>query len=374
MRSYTVRLKTTERQDASLSQLLAQLCELYNMALQQRRDVWRSHRKSIGYYEQQKQLTELRGGVAEYAAFPALIQRDPLRRVQRAFDGFFRRSKSGETPGYPRFRSSERYDSFTVDGQSFRIEGRTVIVMKLGGFRLKTRCRIHGTPKELRVKRCGHKWSAQVVCDIGPAPEKIAVRNAVGIDLGLTALATLSDGFEIPNPRWTRREENRLAAANQSLARKRRCSKNRAKARERLRRVHQRIAGLRSSYLHGETRRLIDAYDLIAYEGLKIRRMAQSNLAKSIMDAAWGQLIRQLVYKAECAGKYAVAVNPYGTTQSCSGCGEKVPKKLWQRHHACPGCNLSLGRDHNAALNIKALGESAVETQNVSSREQSPYL
>jgi putative transposase len=365
LRSYTVRLKTTKRQDETLTRLLAQLCELYNMALQQRRDVWRSHRKSISYYGQSKQLTELRGGVPEYAALPVAIQRDPLRRVQRAFDGFFRRLKSGKTPGYPRFRSQDRYDSFTVDGPNFRVQGSTIIVVKLGGLRFKTRCHIQGTPKELRVRRCGGKWTATIACDIGPAPQKIAIRNAVGIDLGLTTLVTLSDGSEIPNPRWTRREEVRLAAANQSLARKRRGSKNRAKAREQLRRVHQRIAGLRSSYLHGVTRQLVDTYDLVAYEDLKIRQMVQSHMAKSIMDAAWAQLIHQLVYKAECAGKYAVAVNPYGTTQRCSGCGVKVPKKLWQRQHECLGCGLLLGRDHNAALNIKALGESAVEIQNV---------
>jgi putative transposase len=129
--------------------------------------------------------------------------------------------------------------------------------------------------------------------------------------------------------------------------------------------VHQRISGLRSSYLHGVSRQLVGAYDLIAYEDLKIRRMLQSNMAKSIMDAAWGQLIRQLVYKAECAAKYAVAVNPRGTTQTCSGCAEKVPKTLSQRQHSCPACGLTLGRDHNAARNILRLGESLAVTQNV---------
>ena len=361
IRTYTMRLKTTRKQDETLGRLLSQLCELYNMALQQRRDVWKSHGKSIGLYDQHKQLTELRGGVEEYAAFSATIQRDPLRRLDNAFKAFFRRCKSGEKPGFPRFRSWRRYDSFVVDKQTFRYESGAVSIAKLGTFQIKTGCRIKGTPLELRVKRIGAKWQAQLVCDIGPAPDKIAVRNAVGIDVGLTTLATLSDGIEIANPRWTRQEEDRLAATNRALPRKVKGSKNRYKAKERLRRVHQRIAGLRSSYLTGVAKQLVSGYDLIAHEDLKIRNMVRSNLAKSILDAAWGQLIWRLNCEAECAGKWVVPVNPRNTTKMCSGCGELVSKTLAQRQHDCPKCGLSLGRDHNAALNIcrLALGKSA---------------
>jgi putative transposase len=244
------------------------------------------------------------------------------------------------------------------------MEDGQVVIVGLGGFRFKTHYKIKGIPKEFHVKRCGGKWQAQVVCDIGEAPEKVSIQNVAGIDLGLTSLATLSDGTEIPNPRWTKQEEGRLADANRSLSRKARGSKNRIKARERLRRVHQRIAGLRSSYLTGVAKQLVKEYDLIAHEDLKISNMVQSRFAKSIMDAAWGQLIHRLNCEAEYAGKWVVPVDPRGTTQLCSGCGEKVPKKIWDRHHDCPKCGLSLGRDHNAALNILRLGESLASKQN----------
>jgi putative transposase len=272
--------------------------------------------------------------------------------------------KSGETPGYPRFRSKERYDSFTVDSYNFRLENEQFVIVGLGGLKFKTHYKIKGIPKEFRVKRCGGKWIGQVVCDIGPAPEKVAVRNATGIDVGLTTLATLSNGTEIENPRWTKQEEDRLAEANRNLARKNRGSKNRLKAREHLRRVHQRIAGLRNSYLTSVAKQLVSEYDLIAHEDLKISEMAQSKFAKSIMDAAWGQLIWRLNCEAEYAGKWVIPVNPRGTTQLCSGCGEKVPKKIWDRQHDCPSCGLSLGRDHNAALNILRLGESLASKHN----------
>ena len=293
IRTYTMRLKVTRNQNERLTALLAQLCELYNMALQQRRDVWKSHRISLGLYDQQKQLTELRASVEEYAQGPMKIQRDPLRRLDLAFKAFFRRVKSGEKAGFPRFRSIERYDSFSLqkDDHNFHLYGELLSLPRLGTFRIKTRCKIKGNPIEIRVKRCGQKWQVQVVCDIGSAPEKIAISAAIGIDVGLTALATLSDGTEIANPRWTKQEQDRLAEANRSLSRKAKGSNNRKKSKESLRRVHQRIAGLRSSYLTGVAKQLISDYDLIAHEKLNIRGMAQSRLAKSIMDAAWGQLI-----------------------------------------------------------------------------------
>jgi putative transposase len=360
-RSYTIRLKATCRQQAVLSSLLVELCELYNAALQERRDAWKIERKQITRFDQHKELTQLRALDETSASFPLFAQRDPLNRVDLAFKAFFRRVKSRQKPGYPRFRSVSRYDSFSVDSQNFRIDGDTVIITKLGGFRLKTHCRLRGTPKALLIKRSGNKWQGQVVCDIGPAPEKAAVASAIGIDIGLTTLVTLSDGSEIDNPRWTAHESDRLAEANRSLARKVRGSKNRIKARERLRRVHQRIQSLRRSYLHDVSTWLLSQYDLVAHEKLNIVGMAQGRLAKSIIDAAWGELIWQLTYKAEEAGKYVVAVNPYGTTQICSGCGENVPKGLSQRWHSCPKCGLSLGRDHNAAINVLQRGMRCVE-------------
>jgi IS605 OrfB family transposase len=128
--------------------------------------------------------------------------------------------------------------------------------------------------------------------------------------------------------------------------------------------AHQRIAGLRASYLTGVAKDLVGRYDLIAHENLSIRNMVRSNLAKSIHDASWGKLIQRLNCEAEKAGKTIVAVNPRGTTINCSACGEKVPKTLSQRVHNCPSCGLILGRDHNAALNVLRLGESLVGAGN----------
>ena len=355
-RTYTSGLRVTKRQDAILTALLLHLCELYNAALQERKEAWARNRKSVFYHEQQKELTELRSECPEYSSFPAFLQRDPLKRLDRAFQGFFRRVKAHEEPGYPRFRSCERYDSFSVDSQNFRIENGTLIITKLGGLRFKTQAKMKGKPKVIQVKRFGGKWRAFIVCDIGTAPEKHSVQKAVGIDVGLTRLAVLSDGTEIKNPRWTKQFEEKLAQANRKLSRKHRGSRNRFKCKEHLRRLYQRIVGKRKAYLHAVSGELVRRYDLIVYENLNVSEMGKGDFAKSIMDAAWGELIWQISYKAEWAGRYAIAVDPRGTSQVCSGCGAIVQKTLWNKTHNCPKCGLSLSRDLNASRNILERG------------------
>jgi putative transposase len=352
-RSYELRLKPTKSQEVAFEEILRDSAETYNAALQERKEAWGLQRKSISLYEQQKELTELRKD-PQFAKIAADIQRDPLRRLDGAFKAFFRRCKSGDKPGFPRFRSAARYSSFTF-GQPRVLDGR-IVVPNLGWFKFKSSQEISGKPKTATIKRVGKKWLVRLACDIGAAPAKVAVSNAVGIDLGLVNFVTLSDGTSISNPRWTSKHAARIAAANQRLERKVRGSKNRLGAKEALRRAHQRVTDSRKNFCHHVSKFLVRRYDLIAFEKLKIKGMVGGYFAKSILDAAWAQLIYQISYKAEYAGRYAIAVNPSGTSIRCSGCGERVPKKLTDRQHVC-ACGVSLDRDHNAALNILRLGE-----------------
>lgn len=357
LRTFQYRLTPNAAQRVALHHILLDSCETYNAALQERRDAWKLQRKRVSYQDQTAELTELRKD-QQFAEIAVDIQREPLRRVDRAFRAFFRRCKAGEKPGYPRFRSRHRYDSFGFSLPMVR--ERSIKIPNLGDIRAKGSRPLQGKPKFCTVQRDGRRWTARVVCGIGPAPQKRPVSTAIGIDVGLTALATLSDGTTIDNPRWIRKHEARIAAANRRLARKQRQSKNRLLAREALRRAHRRAANARANYLHHVSKRLVANYDLIAFEKLSIHGMAQSRLAKSILDAAWAELIWQITYKAEEAGKWAIPINPKGTTIRCSGCGAEVRKSLAEREHRC-ACGLLLGRDHNAALNILALGRSAVE-------------
>jgi putative transposase len=372
LRTFQFRLRPNAAQRKILERILIDNCETYNAALQERREAWKLARKSITRYDQQKELTELRKD-PDFQWLACDIMRDPLRRVDRAFKAFFRRikSKSGKA-GFPRFRSCDRYDSFAFSLRTCR--ERSIKIPNVGDIRARGGRSITGWPKFCTIKRDGNRWTASVVCDIGEAPEKCVVSHAVGIDMGLKSLLCLSDGTAIDNPHWTRKHEARIAAANRKLALKQRRSRNRVRAKEALRRAYQRAANARMNYLHHVSKWLVQNYDLIAHEDLKIPNMARSakgtvgnpgkNVAqksalnRSIMDAAWGILIWQLTYKAEEAGKWIVPVNPRGTSQICSSCGRVVKKTLRERVHRCE-CGLVLDRDHNAGRNILALGISA---------------
>jgi len=371
LRTFQFRLLPNATQRAALEYILADCCESYNAALSERREAWKLEKKSVTYRNQQDQITELRKD-ERFTKIACDIMRDPLRRVDRAFKAFFRRCKVRQgKAGFPRFRSWSRYDSFSYSLPRFGIRG--IKVPNLGEIRARSGRTISGRAKLCTIKRDGKRWTASVVCDIGPAPEKLIVSKAVGIDVGLTALATLSDGTVIENPRWTRKHERRIAEANRTLARKQKRSKNRLRAKEVLRRAHQRAGDARRNFTHHVSKWLVSNYDLIAFEKLNIRNMSRSakrtvespgknvaqksGLNRSIMDAAWGILLYQLHYKAANAGVHVLAVNPRGTSIRCSGCGEPVPKTLADRQHICGVCGLSLGRDLNAARNILRAGE-----------------
>ena len=353
-RTYTLRLRINQAQTAAFEDILRDSAETYNAGLQERKEAWKLERKQIGLYDQFAELTELRKD-ERFAKIAVDIQREPLRRLDRAFRAFFRRCKAGQKPGFPRFRSWRRYDSFLFNTP--RVLDKRIKVPNVGWFKFKASQPISGTPRTATVKRCGKKWQVRLVCDIGPAPEKRAVSKAVGIDVGLTNFVTLSDGRSIDNPRWTRKHEARIAAANRKLALKEKRSKNRIAAREVLRRAHQRAADARRNFCHHVSKFLVSKYDLIAFEKLNIKGMVHGNLAKSILDAAWGELIWQVQYKAEKAGVWAIPVNPRGTSIRCSDCGADVRKTLADRRHVCD-CGADLDRDHNAAINVLRLGKS----------------
>ncbi|MBZ5671203.1 MAG: transposase [Acidobacteriia bacterium] len=359
-RAYRFPLKPTKKQARILEAALAICQEIYNAALQERRDAWKCERKSICYNDQTAELTEIREFRPDVAMLPVDLAREPLRRVDRAFRAFFRRCKAGQRPGFPRFRSRDRYDSMAISAPRFKVDADRVAISKLGSFRFRAHREIKGTPKQCIIKRVGSNWQVSIVCELGPVPEKLPMRNDVGIDVGLKTFATLSDGTEIPNPRWARQSENEIADSNRALARKKRGSKNRRKAKEALRRAHQRVANRRLNFCHHVSKALVSTYDQIYFEALKIQSMLRGNLSKSIMDAAWATLLFQLSYKAAWAGKWAIPVDPRGTTQRCSGCGETAHKSLSERAHSCPHCGLILGRDHNSSINILQAGRAYV--------------
>lgn len=340
---------------------LEQCCDLYNAALQERRDAWNKQRVAVSRIDQQKGLAEWRRSDPDGAAVSSDVQRSALARVEKTFKAFFERVQTGKTPGFPRFRSKSRYGSFSVPGTHVHLEGDRVLLPKLPGIKVHLYRPLRGRPLQVSVRRCAdRRWFISFACDIGEAPPKVAPESIVGIDLGLKSLVFTSDGEAVKNPRHALHGAERLARAQRVLARRKRGSKSRERARVQVARAHAHVRNQRLDHARKVAASLVSRYDVISHEDLNVFGLARSALASSVNRAGWGILLHCIACKAEEAGKHVVAVDPRGTSQRCSGCGETVQKALSERAHDCPHCGLRMNRDHNAAVNICALGRSAV--------------
>jgi putative transposase len=257
-RAYRFRLRPTARQHVALGHCLASHRELYNAALQERRDAWRLRKIAVFYGDQSAQLKEIRKLRPDLAAWSFSSQQATLRRLHRAFASFFRRVKAGEAPGYPRYRSAQRFDSVAWpkdgDGCRWQPTTRKIYLQGIGQVKVTAHRQVEGRVKTIQVHRQGRRWMLVLSCDEVPTRPLEPTGAAVGVDVGIASFATTSGGQHLPNPGWGRAAAARLAAAQQVLARKQPGSNNRAKARELLAARHRRIANQRRSFHHHTAR------------------------------------------------------------------------------------------------------------------------
>lgn len=270
---------------------------------------------------------------------------------------FFRRVKAGETPGFPRFRGRYRYDSLTFPGSGFKVsEDRTLDLSKVGRVKIVLHRPIEGDIKTLTIKRTTTgKWFASFCCEVDVSPLPSNTRS-VGVDVGIKHFAVLSTGEPIGNPRFFRKAQPALAKVQRRLDKEPKGSPERAFRRKAVALTHEKIGNRRRDFSHKLSRRLVEEFGTLCFEDLNIKNLVHGNLAKSILDAAWRQLISLTAVKAAWAGRTFVLVNPRNTSKMCSQCGILVEKDLSVRTHDCPSCGLVLDRDHNAAINILRLG------------------
>ena len=346
-KTFRYRLYPTADQRDVLDGQLRICCELYNAALQERRDAWRMARVSIRFVQQSAQLPAIKVDRPDVAGVYSQVLQDVLHRVDKAFGGFFGRVRRGERAGFPRFRAARRFDSLTYPQLGFAVDDRHLTVSKVGAIKIKLHRPIDGTVKTLTIKREAGKWFACFSVDVEPAPLPVSVET-IGVDVGLTHFATLSDGTKIANPRHARRAEAKMRRAQRRIARRRRGSAGRREAVRLFQSAQAHVRHQRADVQHKLARSLVDRYGLIAVEDLNIKGLAAGMLAKSVQDASWSAFVDKLAYKAEHAGRVLVKVDPRGTSQHCT-CGAHVPKTLSQRWHQCVECGLSAARDHVAA-------------------------
>ena len=361
-RTFKYRLYPTPAQETAMQTTLDECRWLYNRLLEERKLAWDETDTSLSRYQQVNRIPALKKERPSLDSVHSQVLQNVASRVDLAFAAFFRRVKDGEEPGYPRFRGKGRYDSFCYPGSGFKIasDGHHVVLSKIGSVKAVIHRPVAGGVKTCCVSRASTgKWYVCFSCEVdaetaGPAPV-----SAVGLDVGLTAFATMSDGTEIENPRFLRTAEKALAKAQRRHAKERKGTAARAKKRKVLARVHERIAHRRDNFAHQAAHKLVTRHGTVAVEDLRVKNMVQNHcLAKSIHDTAWALFIALLAYKAENAGRRYIAVNPAYTTQDCSRCGHRQAMPLSERVYRCsqPDCLLVLPRDVNAARNILRLG------------------
>lgn len=378
-RSYRYLLQPTMRQRVALEGLLRRQCELYNAALEERRGAWKWERRSVSLYDQYRTLTGLKEARPDLLGQGVVVCRGTLRRLDRAFAAFYGRCRAGETPGFPRFKSAARWDSVEWgDVNGWELDGDRLRLHGIGHVKVRLHRPWKGTPKAITVKREGRRWWVTVRCGDVPAEPLPSTGREIGVDLGVCALIATSDGVLVSEGRHGRRSSDRLKTAQQDLARKQRESNRRKRAVERVAAVHRKVGCQRKDLAHKVSRSLVNDYDVIVHEDLKIANMvrrpkprpvedgtflpngaaAKAALNRSIQDAGWGQLLGFLTYKAEDAGREVIGVNPRHTSKRCAACGHvDAANRISQAVFRCTSCGHEAHADVNAAVNILRAGQ-----------------
>jgi putative transposase len=356
-KSFRFRLRPTKKQAKALQNQSDECRWLYNELLEQRKLSHEEMGISISKYQQLMFLPLLKEDRPALVQVHSQVLQNVVDRLDKAFQNFFRRCKAGETPGFPRFRGAHRYNSFCYPQSGFGVVGRELKLSKIGSILMTLHRPIEGKIKTCTVRRnASGDWDVSLSCEINkelPAPKQ----EAIGIDVGLENFAVLSNGQEIPNPRFFQKGQKSLAKAQRNLAKTEKGSQVRQKRGKVAAKIHEKIANQRRDFCHKESKKIVDQYQYICIEDLNIKKMVEgSYLAKSITDASWNQFRQFLTYKAVEAGRRLGMVNSAYTTQTCNRCQNRAVKTLSEREHCCGKCGYQVSRDLNAAQNILALG------------------
>lgn len=388
--AYQYKLRPTKQQRAEIDRWLPELCAQYNYLLADRFNWYEQNRCPVNacplvchlpelrdtpdYYSQKKTLPELKKTHPHYGDIYSQVLQDVVKRVKVTFDRFLKGDSNGKRSGKPRFKSRNRYRTFTYpqmkDGC---FNGNLINLPKLGeikvilhrplpdGFKIKTASITKKADGYYLTLSLEDSTVPEIKPDINP-------ESITGIDMGLKEFLTTASGYTVAIPQHYRKAQKRLRVIQKRVSRRNKVpasnsggrlrnataagSNRRAKAVKQLSRQHKKVADKRKDFHFKTANTLLKKYDVIAHEDLNIKGLSRSRLSKSVHDAGWGNFLSILASKAENAGLLVIPVKASGTTQECSNCGRTVRKKLHERWHKCE-CGCSLDRDHNAAIVIK---------------------
>jgi putative transposase len=358
-RAYRFRFYPTPEQKVILARTFGCARFAYNHMLRQRTEAWFERQERMGYHETSAALTALKK-TEEYAwlnEVSSVPVQQALRHLQTAFTHFFaKRAK------YPNFRRKDGPQSAEYTTSAFRWDGAALKLAKMHeplAIRWSRAIPKGAKPTTVTVSRdTAGRHHVSMLCDDVVTTRPVAA-GKIGIDLGLTHFAILSNGEKIDAPNVFRKNEAKLAKLSRRLAKKQKGSANRKKAKLKVARMHARTADSRRDFLHKLSTRLINENQVIAIESLSVKNMQKNrSLSKSISDAGWSEFTRQLEYKAQWYGRAVIGIDRwYPSSKRCSDCGHTVAKMaLKVRAWTCPECGSIHDRDINAARNVLAAG------------------
>ncbi|MCC3594730.1 RNA-guided endonuclease InsQ/TnpB family protein [Microcoleus sp. PH2017_28_MFU_U_A] len=373
--AYQYKLRPTKQQAQEIDRWLSMCCAQYNYLLADRFNWYEQNRCPINacplvchlpelrdypeYFGQKRTLPKLKETHPHYKDVYSDVLQDVVKRVKTTFDRFVKGDSNGKRSGKPRFKARSRYRTFLYPRiKPDCIANGRISLPKLGQIKVILH---RPLPDDFKIKTASITKKADgyyvtLSLEDSTVPEikpDINPRSMTGIDVGLKEFLTTSEGETVAIPQHYRKSQKRLKVIQKRVSRRKKGSNRRQKAVKQLGKQHKKVADKRKDFHFKTANNLLEKYDVVAVEDLNIKGLARTRLAKSVLDAGWSSFLSILINKAEKAGLLVIPVQASGTSQDCSNCGVKVPKKLYQRWHDCPHCGCSLDRDHNAAINIK---------------------
>ena len=366
--SYRFRIYPTEEQKELMAKTFGCCRYVFNYFLNRRKATYKETGRGLPLKECCRELTSLKKELPWLKEVDSTALQAAVQNLDKAYTNFFRGLKTGRRVGYPQFKAKKRdIPSFKAKNNNgaVAIVGHSIRLPKIGYVDCRISKQVNGEILSATVQQAkSGKYYVAINCKNVDLPSMPATGSVVGIDLGLKDLAITSDGEKFDNPHTYAKNQKKLVRLQRQLSRKTKGSHNREKAKLRVARLHEKIANQRNDALHKMTTKLVRENDVICMENLSVKNLVKNRkLAKSIMDASWGEVRRQLAYKTVWYGKELVIVDKFfPSSQICHCCGAKNPatKDLGIRYWVCPNCRAAHDRDINAAKNILAEGLSKI--------------
>ena len=329
----------------------------YNWALIEWGELYKAYKEDPSQPRPNEMLLRRRLNAIKREQFPWMLEvtknapQQSIINLGRAFNNFFKGNAN-----YPKLKKKGINDSVTLSNDQFHLEGSHIHIPKLGLVRMRESLRFEGDIKSATISRKADKWFVSITVDVKDLPHTSENQGAVGIDLGLSTLATLSNGESFTSPKALSKMLKRLKYLSKSVSRKVKGSNNRNKARIKLQRLHARIVNTRQDFTHKMTSDIVRRFSIIGIEDLNVAGMLKSKwFSRNLSDMSFYEIRRQLTYKSELRGNLVVAANQFfPSSKTCSACNAVYNElSLSDRTWVCPSCNAIHNRDFNAAVNLE---------------------